>query len=375
MHKKSLVFMVVFVLMACASVPQVSSSNSLVQDEYGVSSEELNLEVLRMQKKPLLDWDDEVFLAMQHNPEFGGYITDSGMMTLQMKSKYGNNSDVNTLSEVERTGNENATERSKKDILELLSTSSSAPVLTTEQGQIIPYSSIAVNVQKVKFSYNRLYLWRKLLRSAFGLGLINELGIDQPNNKLFAGVNSEQNRVKLLQYLTRVHVPVAAVSIHIENIVLSSTPSNQSRPTPPIIASSSFPVVMELRLQQDSKTHFVNLKLTAVNTSKMLSFKGGYGDCNIKYVVQQNQKQIANYPGNRTRSGLPIGCSGILYGIKLAPGARKIVLEMSLYNRYLELLRLKLGIYRFKGSWLMGGQLGTQKVTTFQLGPLNFTAK
>ena len=170
MFKKTLVFMVFtvsFVLTACTSVSPISSSDSTVQDAYNVSSEELNLEVVKMHNKPLLDWDDEVFRAMRENPRFGGYFTDSGMLTLQMKSKHGKEEDLNALSEDERKRNEHDTERAKKDIIKLLSTSPNAPVLTTEQGQVIPYASIGINVQMVKVSYNRLYLWRKLLRSAF----------------------------------------------------------------------------------------------------------------------------------------------------------------------------------------------------------------
>jgi hypothetical protein len=108
--------------------------------------------------------------------------------------------------------------------------SPSAPVLTTEQGQVIPYASIGINVQMVKVSYNRLYLWRKLLRSAFNLNLINELGIDQPNNKILVGVNSEQNRVDLLRFLSRFRISTDAITIQIQNLMPSKTLSDQFRP-------------------------------------------------------------------------------------------------------------------------------------------------
>ena len=233
MFKKTLVFMVFtvsFVLTACTSVSPISSSDSTVQDAYNVSSEELNLEVVKMHNKPLLDWDDEVFRAMRGNPRFGGYFTDSGMLTLQMKSKHGKEEDLNALSEDERNRNEHDTERAKKDLIKLLSTSPSAPVLTTEQGQVIPYANIGINVQMVKVSYNRLYLWRKLLRSAFQLNLINGLGIDQPTNKISVGVNSEQDRVDLLEYMNKVHIASDAVTIQVQKIILTTGLNSKYRP-------------------------------------------------------------------------------------------------------------------------------------------------
>lgn len=233
MFKKTLGFMVFtvsFVLTACTSVPPVLSSDSVVQDAYSVSSEELNSEVLKMHNKPLLDWDDEVFRAMHDNPRFGGYFTDSGMLTLQMKSEHGEKSDLTALSETEQKRNENDIERAKKNLIKLLSTSPSAPVFPNEQGQLIPYTSITVNLAMVKVSYNRLYIWRKLLRSAFSLGLINELYIDRINNKLFAGVNSEQNRIDLLRFMTQFHISSEVVTIQIQNIVPSKTVSDQFRP-------------------------------------------------------------------------------------------------------------------------------------------------
>ena len=70
---------------------------------------------------------------MHNTPRFGGFFTDSGMLILQMKSEYSEKSDADALSENERKRNEN--ERAKKDILKLLTTSPSAPILTTDQGK------------------------------------------------------------------------------------------------------------------------------------------------------------------------------------------------------------------------------------------------
>lgn len=141
------------------------------------------------------------------------------------------------------------------------------------------------------------------------------------------------------------------------------------------LAISSFPVFLETHLQQDFKTHFVNLKIMAINSSEKLSFAGKYGACNITYVIQQRQKQIASYPGKSTRLGKTVACPSILYFMNLAPGERRIALEMQLENRYFEPLRLKPGQYQFKGSFLMGGQIGTQKMSKFSLGPVTFTVK
>jgi hypothetical protein len=137
----------------------------------------------------------------------------------------------------------------------------------------------------------------------------------------------------------------------------------------------SFPVFMETRLHQDDKTHLINLKITVVNSSKALAFSGEYGACSITYVIQQRQKQIASYPGKSTRSGVTVTCPTVAYKSNLAPSARQVILEMQLQNRYFELLRLKPGKYLFKGSFSMGGQIGTQKMSKFPLGPMTFTVK
>ena len=137
----------------------------------------------------------------------------------------------------------------------------------------------------------------------------------------------------------------------------------------------NLPVFIEILLQQDIKTHFVNLKIMVVNSSKKFSFAGKYGACNITYVIQQQQKQIVSYPGKSTRLGKTVTCPSVLFFMNLAPGERRIALEMQVQNRYFEPLRLQPGQYQFKGSFLMGGQIGTQKVSTFPLGPVNFTVK
>jgi hypothetical protein len=141
------------------------------------------------------------------------------------------------------------------------------------------------------------------------------------------------------------------------------------------LSTSSLAVFTESHVWQDNKTHFINVKITVVNSDKTRFFFGDYGYCSITYTIQRNHKEIARFPGKSTRSGTPYACPAILLKLNVAPNKRKIILDSQLYNRYFEVLRLKPGRYQFNGLLRMRGRIGTQKVSKFPLGPVAFTVK
>ena len=142
------------------------------------------------------------------------------------------------------------------------------------------------------------------------------------------------------------------------------------------LTASRYPVVMEAHLQQDVKNHFVNVEITAINSSKTLTFFGRHSLCVIAYSVQQGSKRIATFPTATPFSVAGLACVGADFRFQLAPLERLIILnKVRLYNYNGPLLRLKSGKYQFKGFLFVRGQIGTQKISKFPLGPVNFTVK
>jgi hypothetical protein len=142
------------------------------------------------------------------------------------------------------------------------------------------------------------------------------------------------------------------------------------------LAATKFPVVMEARLQQDVKTHLVNVEVIAKNSSKTLTFFGRHSLCLIAYTVQQGDKRIATYPTAIPFSVAGLACVGADFRFQLAPLERLVILQkVRLYNHNGPLARLKPGKYQFKGFLFVRGQIGTQQMSKFPLDPVTFTVK